>query len=114
MNRVAPITAVSSTGEGAAQKRERRLEQLIKRLPRAVQASIRWLRLPSSRWVRIPAGVLLIGGGLLSFLPLLGAWMVPLGLMLLAEDVPLLRRASDRLSDWIERHRPHWLQNARP
>ena len=34
--------------------------------------------------------------------------MLPLGLMLLAEDIAPLRRARDRILDWIERHRPHW------
>ena len=33
-------------------------------------------------------GVLLICGGLFSFLPILGLWMLPLGLGLLADDVP--------------------------
>jgi hypothetical protein len=101
-------------GDDAARHRERRLERLIDRLPRRVQATIRWLRRPSSRRLRIPAGVLLIGGGLLSILPLFGLWMLPLGLVLLAEDVPSLRRARDRLLDWIERRRPRWLQGAGP
>src|SRR5215831_8385923 len=34
-------------------------------------------------WVRVPAGVALIGGGVLSFLPVLGIWMLPLGVALL-------------------------------
>src|SRR5689334_19651484 len=74
-------------------QRERRLERLIDRLPRRVQSAVRWLRRPSSRWVRIPAGVLLIGGSMLSMLPLFGLWMLPLGLVLLAEDIAPLRRA---------------------
>jgi hypothetical protein len=89
--------------------RERRLELLIRRLPRRVQGSVRWLRQPSSRWVRIPAGVLLILGSLLSILPLFGLWMLPLGLVFLAEDVSLLRRAMDQALAWIERRRPHWM-----
>jgi hypothetical protein len=105
---------VSPVGDRGAQQRERRLNQLIDRLPGRVQHSVRWLRRPSSRWMRIPAGLLLIIGGLLSILPILGLWMLPLGLMLLAEDVPFLRRASDRLLDWIERRRPHWLQAKTP
>jgi hypothetical protein len=78
-----------------------------------VQAPTRWLRRPSSRWVRIPAGVLLIGGGVLSILPFLGIWMLPLGLMLLAEDLPPLRRVRGRVLDWIACHRPHWFTEAR-
>jgi hypothetical protein len=111
MNAIAPATPIASpVGDRGAQQRERRLEQLIDRLPKRVQGRVRWLRRPSSRWIRIPAGILLIVGGLLSILPILGLWMLPLGLMLLAEDVPFLRRAGDRLLDWIERRRPHWLQ----
>jgi hypothetical protein len=55
--------------------------------------------------VRIPAGALLIVGGVLSILPFLGIWMLPLGLMLLAEDMPPLRRSRGRVLDWIARHR---------
>ncbi len=36
-------------------------------------------------------GVLLIFGGILGFLPVLGFWMIPLGLALLATDIPPLR-----------------------
>jgi hypothetical protein len=107
-NRVAP--APPPTADAADQRHEHRLERLIDRLPRRLQATTRWLRRPSSRWLRIPAGILLIGGGLLSILPLFGLWMLPLGLVLLAEDVPLLRRARDRTLDWIERRRPQWIR----
>lgn len=91
-----------------ARQREQRLERLIDRLPRTLQRTVRWLRRPSSFWVRLPAGVLLIAGGLLSILPFLGIWMLPLGLILLAEDIAPLRRTRDRLLDWIERRYPHW------
>ncbi len=97
----------------AAERRERRLGYLIDRLPRRFQSAVRWLRRPSSRWVRIPAAILLIGGSFLSILPVFGLWMLPLGLVLLAEDVPMLRRASDRVLDWIERRRPHWMRGPR-
>jgi hypothetical protein len=94
----------------AGRQRERRLERLIDRLPQGLRPAVRYLRRPSSRWLRIPAGILLIGGGLLSILPLFGLWMLPLGLVLLAEDVPPLRGVRDRTLDWIERRRPHWLR----
>ena len=74
--------------------RERRIELLIQRLPRGFQPKVRWLRRPSARLARIAAGVLLILGGLLFFLPILGLWMLPLGLLLLAEDIKPLRRGS--------------------
>lgn len=43
------------------------------------------------RVVRLPTAFVLVLGGCLSFLPVLGIWMLPLGLMLLAVDVPLIR-----------------------
>ena len=89
--------------------RERRIELLIQRLPSGFQPKVRWLRRPSARLARIAAGVLLILGGLLFFLPILGLWMLPLGLLLLAEDIKLLRRGSDNILAWIEHRRPHWL-----
>lgn len=86
------------------------VEALIARLPDRFRSSVRWLRQPSSRWARIPAGVLLVSGGLLSVLPLLGLWMLPLGLMLLAEDVPPLLRARRFILERIEQKRPHWFR----
>jgi hypothetical protein len=41
--------------------------------------------------MRMGAAVLFLLGGLLAFLPFLGLWMIPLGLLLLAVDVPPLR-----------------------
>lgn len=92
----------------AARQSEERLERLIARLPDRLQTTVRWLRRPTSRRVRLPAGVLLICGGFLSVLPVFGLWMLPLGLILLAEDMPPLRRARDRLLDHAERRRPQW------
>jgi hypothetical protein len=57
--------------------------------------------------------LLFVGASLLSILPLFGVWMLPLGLMLLAEDVPPLRRARDRLLKWIEQHRPNWFTSGK-
>ncbi|MDJ0994821.1 MAG: hypothetical protein QNI90_14690 [Dinoroseobacter sp.] len=44
---------------------------------------------PGFRWL---AGLLLILGGVLGFLPVLGFWMIPLGLAVAALDVAPLRR----------------------
>jgi len=41
-------------------------------------------------------------------LPVLGFWMLPVGLVLLSEDVPPLARASSRLLGWVERRRLQW------
>ena len=76
-----------------------------------MQSVITWLRRPSSRWARIPAGVLFLIGGVFSILPVLGLWMLPVGMVLLAEDVPPLKRLTDRCLHWIERRRPHWFHH---
>ena len=93
----------------ASQHHEQRLERLIARLPESLRRIVRWLRRPGLRWIRLVAGVLFIVGSFLSILPIFGVWMLPLGLLLLAEDIPALRRARDWLLDWVERHRPHWI-----
>lgn len=51
-------------------------------------------------WIRRTAGVLLVISGLLGFLPVLGYWMLPLGLALLSVDSPRARRLYRRLSVW--------------
>ena len=48
--------------------------------------------LPKSRPARIAIGALLVIGGILGFLPILGFWMVPLGLAILAIDIPIVRK----------------------
>jgi len=97
-----------------ADEHEQRLERLIGQLPPRVRKVVRWLRRPSARWARVPVGVLLIIGSLLSILPVFGLWMLPLGLMLLSEDVPPLRRAADRLLAHLERRRPTWFAGREP
>jgi hypothetical protein len=42
--------------------------------------------------VRGFAGILLILAGFVGFLPILGFWMIPLGLAVLATDIPPLKR----------------------
>ncbi len=58
------------------------------------------LRTHPNHWVRKTVGVALVIGGLLGFLPVLGYWMLPLGLGLLAVDWPVARRAYRRLLSW--------------
>ncbi len=86
----------------------RQLDRFERQLPKRVSRCIRWLREPSSRWVRIPAGFALILGGIFSILPVLGLWMLPLGLLLLAQDLPFLRRPMRRALLWGERRWIRW------
>ena len=78
------------------------LDRLQQRLPGAITRVLQWLR-RGSRWVRIPIATVLIAGGIFGFLPVLGFWMIPLGLLLLAQDLPPLRSPIARLLAWVER-----------
>ncbi len=97
-------------------KEEARLHRQFDRIGRAVPATngfLSWIRRPSSRLVRIPLGVLLILGGIFSFLPVLGAWMLPLGLFLIAIDLPFLQGPLNRLSFWVQRKWTGWRRSRR-
>ena len=59
--------------------------------------------LPGNRIVRIALGVVLVLFGLVGFLPILGFWMVPLGLIILSADVPVVRRLNRRVSVAVSR-----------
>jgi hypothetical protein len=75
-------------------------KKLEDRLPRFAGAFLRWA-VDASPWLRWPIAVLLILGGIVGFLPILGFWMIPLGLILIARDVPILRPPLARLFAWI-------------
>ena len=53
--------------------------------------------IPASRPMRIGFGIGLCIGGLLGFLPILGFWMIPLGLLVLSIDLATVRRFRRRL-----------------
>ncbi|CAN7672139.1 hypothetical protein LJR220_006406 [Bradyrhizobium sp. LjRoot220] len=80
------------------------------KLPAGPARFVGWLRKPSSRFVRIPMAILLILGGIFSILPVLGLWMLPLGLLLFAQDVPFLQTPMARMLGWIERK---WIERQR-
>lgn len=63
------------------------------------------LTLPGQRWQRIALGVALIIGGLLGFLPILGFWMIPLGVIVLSIDLVWARRLRRRTAVWWARRR---------
>ena len=62
-------------------------------------------KLKASRHHRLrqTVGVLLVISGILGFLPVLGYWMIPVGLTLLAVDWVWARRLSRRLRVWFGR-----------
>lgn len=67
-----------------------------------VRKAIRWLRDPRSRWIRVPLGILCIIVSFFWFLPVIGIEWLPVGLLLLAEEIPFLRRPAARLMLWLE------------
>ncbi|MGQ0457026.1 MAG: hypothetical protein ACT4OU_08185 [Hyphomicrobium sp.] len=75
---------------------QKKLARLIDRLkavlPDRAAGVVAWLVSPAGIFIRIPLGLLLILGGIFSILPFLGLWMLPLGLLLIAIDVPFVRR----------------------
>jgi hypothetical protein len=62
--------------------------------------------MPASRLGRMVLGTSLIVGGLLGFLPILGFWMLPLGVLVLSIDIAAVRRRRRRLTCW-------WLRRKR-
>ncbi|MDP4006212.1 hypothetical protein [Methylobacterium sp. NEAU K] len=79
-----------------------RVDRLNGHLPARVRAAVDWLRKPSRRPARLAAAIALIGAGFLSFLPVLGLWMLPLGLALLSEDIPALKPPLERAARVVE------------
>ncbi len=65
--------------------------------------------MPASRIGRFVVGIILILGGLLGFLPVLGFWMIPLGLLILSHDFASVRRfrrqSEVKLGRWWQRCR---------
>jgi len=75
---------------------------LDRHAPEKIAFAFRTLRRPDWKWLRMPLGVLFILCGLLWFLPIVGVEFLPLGLLLLAEDIPSLRSPVGRLVLWLE------------
>jgi hypothetical protein len=78
-----------------------RVLHLTSKLPRRLASAVGWLREPSHRPVRVLAAALFSLGGVFSVLPVLGLWMLPLGLGLLAEDLPGMKPPLERAARWL-------------
>jgi hypothetical protein len=98
----------------AQERLDRQFERIGRQVPAAARF-LRWIREPHMHLVRIPLALLLILGGVFSFLPILGLWMLPLGLAVLAIDVPPLKRpVADtlvRLQRWLALTRRKFRRN---
>jgi hypothetical protein len=101
-------------------RRERRFQRQFDALGRLfppLQGPMSTLRRNSWFPIRFPIALALVVGGLFSFLPVLGIWMLPLGLLLLAVDLPVLRgpisvfviRGRRAVKRWMRRWRA-WRQ----
>jgi hypothetical protein len=88
----------------------RQFEAIARRMP-ATRRVIDPLLHGRFRKLRIPVACALIIGSFFSILPVFGLWMLPLGLLLLAVDVPRLQpiispiliRARRRMDVWLHR-----------
>ena len=86
-----------------------RLETL---LPDRLAHALHWVHQPSSRYVRMPLGVFFIVGSFFFILPVIGLEWLPLGLLLIAQDIPVLRQPVGKavlpLIGWVERQKEKW------
>ncbi|MCA8912752.1 MAG: DUF2892 domain-containing protein [Rhodobiaceae bacterium] len=57
-----------------------------------IRLGSRRIPVPGTRILRIGLGVALIAAGFLGFLPVLGFWMLPAGIVVLSIDFALMRR----------------------
>jgi hypothetical protein len=81
---------------------DRYFDRIDRRMPSRASRFMRWLRKPSSLIFRWLIAWLLIVGGIFSFLPVLGLWMLPLGFLFIAQDVPILQQPLVSALEWIE------------
>ncbi len=72
---------------------------------RKIQILGRDFHMPRSRRKRVSIGVALIFCGLLGFLPVLGFWMIPLGVLVLSYEFASVRRFRRRGVVWWQRRR---------
>jgi len=77
-----------------------RIHQFWKRTVAVVNRIAIWSDRHLPRGVRAGLGVLAMAGGVVGFLPVLGFWMLPLGVVLIALDIPPFRRG---VLKWLER-----------
>ena len=99
--------ALAAKGLVAAHPRHAYVEQLTESSTMAakIRFANRHFHLPQSKPIRIGLGILLVACGLVGFLPVVGFWMIPLGLLVLSVDIPIVRRWRRKLAVWWHRDR---------
>lgn len=78
-------------------------DRLAQETPDWMSRTVCWLHSEESRKYRIPIGLLLIAGGLVGFLPIVGYEFIPVGLLVLAQDIPFLRKPVGKFILWLLR-----------
>ncbi len=76
------------------------------------------LRTHPHRWPRMTAAIVLIVGGIFGWLPVLGFWMLPLGVILLSVDSHWVRRRRRRVEvgwgrSWLRYRLAGWWRGSR-
>ena len=73
-------------------KEKRKGGSYVRLLGNAIEVFGRSVRLPASRPARVATGAAFVTGGIFSFLPVLGIWMLPVGFLILSVDFASVRR----------------------
>lgn len=95
-------------GNAGQAKLDQAYDVLEQESPDRVARAIRWLRNPRGKWVRLPLGiVILLASFLVPVVPVLGIEFAPIGLLLIAQDIPPLREPVADMTLWLERR---WLR----
>jgi len=76
-------------------------EELESELPDRLARAVGWVRAPERWWLRVTLGILCLVAGSLWFLPVVGLEFIPIGLLLLAQDIPFLQRPVARSILWL-------------
>jgi hypothetical protein len=78
------------------------IKRLRRHLPDRAARFLTTMIAPDALWLRLPLALVLMVGGLIGFfLPLPAFWMLPLGLALIALDLPFMRSAIARFLAFI-------------
>jgi hypothetical protein len=101
---------------GRSKNRIDALEQAYKRLgellPDRPARALNWLHQPTSRYVRMPLGIFSVVASFFAFLPVIGLEFLPIGMLLIAQDVPFLRQPVGKavlpLIEWLDRQKTKW------
>ena len=76
--------------------------------PRRIKIGRYSMPVPQSKPLRITLGVALVLCGFIGFLPVLGFWMAPLGLLVLSIDIPIVGRWTKRAAAWWRKRGAPW------